>query len=47
MEIHCLRCKGKTEANEVKSVTLKNGREAQQGVCSVCGAKVFRMGKAS
>lgn len=42
-----MKCKGKTEANDVASVVLKNGRDAQQGVCSVCGTKVVRMGKAS
>lgn len=41
-----MKCKQKQEANDVQPVTLKNGRDAQQGVCSVCGTKVVRMGKA-
>jgi hypothetical protein len=27
-----------------KKVTLKNGRAATQGVCPVCGTKMFRIG---
>lgn len=40
-----MKCRQKTEANDVKAVTLKNGRDAGQGKCSVCGTTVTRMGK--
>jgi hypothetical protein len=29
-----------------QKVTLKNGRPATQGVCPVCGTKMYRIGKA-
>jgi hypothetical protein len=28
-----------------QQVTLKNGRPATQGVCPVCGTKMYRIGK--
>ena len=46
MEVYCLKCKQKQEANDMAPVVLKNGHDAQQGTCSVCGTKVMKMGKA-
>jgi hypothetical protein len=28
-----------------KQITMKNGRPAVQGVCPVCGTKMFKIGK--
>ena len=42
---YCMKCKKKVEIKDPKQITLKNGRPAVQGVCSVCGTKVFRIGK--
>jgi len=42
---YCLKCRAKREMKNAKSVTLKNGRPASQGLCSVCGTKMFRIGK--
>lgn len=28
-----------------KKVTMKNGKPATQGICTVCGTKMFRIGK--
>ncbi|MDR4510450.1 MAG: DUF5679 domain-containing protein [Nitrososphaeraceae archaeon] len=28
-----------------KKVTMKNGRPATQGICGVCGTKMFKIGK--
>jgi hypothetical protein len=28
-----------------KNITMKNGKPATQGVCPVCGTKMFRIGK--
>jgi len=42
---YCMKCRKKVEIKNPKQVTLKNGRPATQGVCSLCGTKVFRMGK--
>jgi hypothetical protein len=40
-----MKCREKREMKDVQQVTLKNGREAQQGTCAVCGTKVTVMGK--
>jgi len=42
---YCMKCRKKVEIKNPKQITLKNGRPAVQGVCSVCGTKVFRIGK--
>jgi hypothetical protein len=28
-----------------KAISMKNGKPATQGVCPVCGTKMFRIGK--
>jgi hypothetical protein len=33
--------------NSPQEITMKNGRPATQGVCPVCGTKMFKIGKAS
>jgi len=43
---YCMKCRKKVEIKNPRQITLKNGRPAIQGVCSVCGTKVFRIGKA-
>ncbi len=42
--MYCVKCRQKRDANDVKPVTLKNGKQAAQGVCSVCGTKMFKIG---
>jgi len=42
---YCMKCREKVEIKNPRQITLKNGRPAVQGVCSVCGTKVFRIGK--
>lgn len=37
MQGYCLKCRAKRE--------MKNGKSATQGVCPVCGTKMFRIGK--
>ena len=46
MHGYCMKCREKREMREVQQVTLKNGREAQQGTCAVCGTKITVMGGA-
>jgi RNase P subunit RPR2 len=46
MQAYCFKCRRKVEMKNVEQVTLKNGRPAIRGTCSVCGTKVFRIGKA-
>jgi len=43
---YCMKCRKKVEIRNPRQIILKNGRPATQGVCSVCGTKVFRIGKA-
>jgi len=30
---------------DARAITMKNGKPATQGVCPVCGTKMFRIGK--
>jgi hypothetical protein len=46
MQAYCFKCRAKREMKNPEKVVLKNGRPAVRGVCSVCGTKVFRIGKA-
>ncbi len=41
---YCVKCKAKREMKDPKNVTMKNGKKAVQGVCPVCGTKMFRIG---
>jgi hypothetical protein len=45
MQAYCMKCRKKREMNNPKSITMKNKRPATRGVCSVCGTKMFRIGK--
>ncbi len=45
MQAYCMKCRKKREMNNPKSITMKNKRPATQGVCSVCGTKMFKIGK--
>ncbi len=45
MQAYCVKCKAKKEIKDAKSITMKNGKPATQGVCPTCGTKVFRIGK--
>jgi len=44
MKAYCFKCKKQQEMKNPKEVTLKNGRKATKGTCSVCGGKTSRMG---
>ena len=45
MQAYCVKCRTKRDVKNPKSITMKNGRPATQGLCPVCGTKVFRIGK--
>jgi len=47
MEAYCMKCKGKQTMSNPQEITMKNGRPATQGICPVCGTKMFKIGKAS
>jgi len=40
---YCVKCKAKKEMNEAKKVTMKNGRNAVKGKCSVCGTGMYKI----
>jgi len=46
MQAYCVKCKEKREVEDPVAVTMKNGKPATQGTCSVCGTKMFKIGKA-
>jgi hypothetical protein len=43
-QAYCVKCKAKRDMKNEKQVTMKNGRNALSGVCSVCGTKMFKIG---
>lgn len=45
MQAYCVKCRAKREMKNSKAITMKNGRPATQGVCPVCGTKMFKIGK--
>jgi hypothetical protein len=45
MQGYCVKCRAKREMKDSKQITMKNGRPAVQGVCPVCGTKMFKIGK--
>ncbi len=45
MQAYCVKCRAKKEMSNAKSITMKNGKPATQGVCPSCGTKMFRIGK--
>lgn len=42
---YCLKCRAKREIKDARAITMKNGKPATQGVCPICGTKMFRIGK--
>ncbi len=46
MQAYCVKDRKKVEIKNPKAITMKNGRPETQGVCPICGTKVFRIGKA-
>jgi len=45
MQGYCVKCHTRREIKNAKIVTMENGKPATQGVCPVCGTKMFRMGE--
>ena len=42
---YCVKCKEKREMNQAEAVYTANGAPGTSGVCSVCGTKMFKMGR--
>jgi hypothetical protein len=43
MQGYCVKCRAKREIRNARAITMKNGKPATQGVCPVCGTKMFRI----
>ena len=43
VDAYCVKCREKREIKNPQEVTMKNGRQAIQGSCPVCGTKLFRI----
>lgn len=39
-----MKCKQKREMKNTEQMTMKNGRPATRGTCSVCNTKMFKIG---
>jgi Domain of unknown function (DUF5679) len=39
-EYYCVKCKTKREMKDAERVTMKNGKPALKGKCSVCGTTI-------
>ena len=42
---YCVKCKEKREMNGPEAVYTATGTPGTRGVCSVCGTKMFKMGR--
>jgi hypothetical protein len=42
---YCVKCKMKTVMLDPQPFTMKNGRAATKGTCSICGSGQFRIGQ--
>ena len=42
-EGYCVKCKAKREIADAEEVTMKNGRPALKGKCSVCGTGLYKI----
>lgn len=40
---YCVKCREKREMKDAKEVAMGKDRRAMQGVCSVCGTKMFKI----
>ncbi len=45
MQAYCVKCRTKKDMKDTKSITMKNGKPAVQGLCPACGTKMFRIQK--
>jgi hypothetical protein len=44
VQARCVKCKASRQIGDPRVVTLKNGKQAIQGVCPVCGSTLIRFG---
>ncbi|MFC1944570.1 DUF5679 domain-containing protein [Chloroflexota bacterium] len=46
MQAYCIKCNAKREIIEANSAIMKDGRLGTQGICAICGTKMFKIGPA-
>lgn len=46
MQMYCVKCRQKRDANNVQSVVMKNGKQAAKGTCSACSTGMYKIGAA-
>ena len=44
---YCVKCKASRDMKDAERVTMKTGRPALKGKCSVCGTGMYKILKAS
>jgi DNA topoisomerase-1 len=42
---YCVKCKKKQKMSQPEAVYTANGTPGTRGICSVCGTKMFKMGR--
>ncbi|HEX7973354.1 MAG TPA: DUF5679 domain-containing protein [Anaerolineales bacterium] len=42
-EAYCVKCKQKRVMKDTERVTMKNGRPALRGKCTVCGTGMYKI----
>jgi hypothetical protein len=40
---YCVKCKQMREMKDTEQVTMKNGRPAMKGKCTVCGTGMYKI----
>jgi hypothetical protein len=45
MQAYCVKCRARREMRDAKAIIMKNGKSATQGMCLMCGTKMFRIEK--
>jgi hypothetical protein len=40
---YCMKCKQKRDMKDTQEVTMKNGRKALKGKCTVCGTGMYKI----
>lgn len=44
VQMYCVKCRQKRDANDAENVTMKNGKPAVKGKCSTCGTGMYKIG---
>ena len=45
MKIYCVKCKKKTDTDNIQKITTKSNRLAIRGNCKICGTQKYRFVK--